>query len=356
MTRYSVHRFRAAVLHMYLRIAVIVSLPLSVVYFLFIPTPDGGLVLFTFGLLAFWLKWHTRHDSEESLRFASWVVLAFLCLMLYGSFTSTERLHQEVWVMTFPIVFAPIVAQRERIVWMVAGAASFATAVLMRPEPLTATSAFALVTAYLTLGFVALMLVRHNEQNVERLAHMSIIDPLTKAYNRGYLKEVMVSEINRCRRSKHTLTVIMLDIDYFKMFNDNYGHLFGDSVLEQVADVLKHTAQRAGDYVFRYGGEEFCIVTSGLSREISWQFAEKLRLSIRALDIENEQSPHRYLTASAGFWCVSDLNEITPSALLLNADNALYRAKAIGRNAVVDFAEVPPSVETGTVRTQGATA
>jgi diguanylate cyclase (GGDEF)-like protein len=355
MTRYSVHRFRAAVLHMYLRIAAVVSLPLSVVYFLFIPTPDDGVVLFTFGLSALWLRWHTRHDNEESLRFANWVVLAFMCLMLYGTFTSTERLHQEIWVMIFPIVFAPIVAQRERIVWMIAGVASFAAAVLMRPVPLTATSAFVLVTAYLTLGFVTLMLVRHNEQNIERLAHMSIIDPLTKAYNRGYLKEVMVSEINRCRRSKHALTVIMLDIDYFKMFNDNYGHLFGDSVLEQVADVLKRNAQRSGDYVFRYGGEEFCIVTSGLSREVVGQFAEKLRLSIRALDIENRQSPHHFLTASAGFWCVSDLGEITPSALLLNADNALYRAKAAGRNAVVDFDTIPP-VEIETVQPRGASA
>jgi diguanylate cyclase (GGDEF)-like protein len=348
MTRYSVHRFRAAVLHMYLRIAAIVSLPLSVVYFLFIPTPDNGLVLFTFGLLALWLKWRTRHDSEGSLRFANWVVLVFLCLMLFGSFTSNEQLRQEAWIMIFPIVFAPVVAQRERYFWMGAGAVSFASVVLMRPDPLTVTSAFVLLTAYLTLGYVTLRLVRHNEQNIDRLAHMSIIDPLTKTYNRGYLKEVMVSEINRCRRTEHALTVVMLDIDYFKMFNDNYGHLFGDSVLEQVADVLKRSAQRAGDYVFRYGGEEFCIVTSGLSREEAWQFAEKLRLSIRALDIENRQSPHHYLTACAGFWCVSDLAEITPSALLLNADNALYRAKAAGRNAVVDFDNIPDSgIESG---------
>jgi len=148
---------------------------------------------------------------------------------------------------------------------------------------------------------------------------------------------VMVSEINRCRRSGQPLTVIMLDIDYFKMFNDNYGHLFGDSVLEQVAEALKLAALRAGDYVFRYGGEEFCIVTTGLNRDEARQFAEKLRQNIRALNIENIQSPHRQLTASAGFWCVDDLREITPSALLLNADNALYRAKDAGRDKVVDF-------------------
>lgn len=356
MTRYSVHRFRAAVLHMYLRIAALVSLPLSVIYFLFIPTPDDGLVLFTFGLFAFLLKWYIRHEGEGSLRFSNLVVLVFMCLMLYGSFTSHERLHQEVWMMIFPVVFVPIVEQRSRIIWMVVGALSFIPAVLLRPEPLTVNSAFVLLTAYLTLGYVTFMLVRHNEHNIERLAHMSIIDPLTRVYNRGYLKEVMAGEINRCKRSKYPLTVIMLDIDYFKLFNDNYGHLFGDNVLEQVADVLRRTAQRAGDYVFRYGGEEFCILTSGLTHVEAGQFAEVLRLSVRALNIENNKSPHRCLTASVGFWCVSDLGEITPDALLLNADEALYCAKAAGRDTVVNF-DSKDSVGEGRIgETQNASA
>lgn len=355
MTRYSVQRFRAAVLHMHLRIAVLISFPLALLNFLFISTPDRGLVLFSFAWFALWLKWRTRHHSDDSLRYAGWFVMAILCVMLYGAYISNERMHQEVWMMIFPIAFAPIVVARERIIWIIVGALSLASIVLLRPDPLTAISALVFVTAYLTLGFVTLMLVRHNEQNIERLAHLSIIDPLTKAYNRGYLKDVMVSEINRCRRSGVPLTVIMLDIDYFKMFNDNYGHLFGDSVLEQVAEALKNTALRAGDYVFRYGGEEFCIVTSGLNREEAVQFAEKLRHGIRALNIENRQSPHHQLTASAGFWCVSDLREVTPTALLLNADNALYRAKDAGRNTVVDFDEIP-SVEIASVLSQRAPA
>lgn len=341
MTRYSVQRFRAAVLHMHLRIAVLISFPLSLLNFVFISTPDSGLVLFSFALFALWLKWHTRHHSDDSLRYAAWFLMAILCVMLYGAYISNEQMHQEVWMMIFPIAFSPIVVARERIIWMIVGALSFAAVVMLRPDPLTAISAFVFVAAYLTLGFITLMLVRHNEQNIERLAHLAIIDPLTKAYNRGYLKDVMTSEINRCRRSGLPLTVIMLDIDYFKMFNDNYGHLFGDSVLEQVAEALKQAALRAGDYVFRYGGEEFCIVTSGLNRDEAGQFAEKLCQGIRALNIENRQSPHHRLTASAGFWCISDLREITPSALLLNADNALYRAKDAGRDTVVDFDNIP---------------
>ncbi|MDO8925791.1 MAG: GGDEF domain-containing protein [Sideroxyarcus sp.] len=355
MTRYSVERFRAAVLRMYLRIALLLTLPLSLMYYLLDATPDRGLAALLFAFFLLGLRWRTRHDSEDSLRYANWFVLAMLCLMLYGTFISNEQLRQEIWMMIFPISFAPIVAARERIVWTAVGAASIAVAMMMRPEVPTAVTTLVHVIAYLTLSFVTLLLVRHNEQNIERLAHLSIIDPLTKVYNRGYLKDVLVGEINRCKRSGLPLTLIMLDIDYFKKINDDYGHLYGDSVLEQVAGALRHAAQRAGDYVFRYGGEEFCIVTSGLNRDEAWQFTEKLRLGIYALDIENKGSPHGTLTASAGFWCVYDTSEITPSAPLLNADNALYRAKEAGRNTVVDFDDIPVA-EDESPQAQGVTA
>ncbi len=356
MTRYSVRRFRVAVLQMYLRIAVVITLPLSVLYFFFVATPDRGSATFIFAAFVLWLQWRTRHDGEESLRYVGWFVLAIMCLMLYGVYISNERLHQEVWMMIFPVTFAPIVATRERVIWAAVGVASYASVLLLRPEPLAPISSFVFIVAYLTLSFVTMMLVRHNEQNIIRLGHMSVIDPLTNVYNRGYLKDVLVSEINRCKRSGQPLTIIMLDIDHFKMFNDNYGHLYGDSVLEQVADALQHAAQRAGDYVFRYGGEEFCILTSGLTPGEARQFADKLRLSVCSLEIENERSPHRRLTASAGFWCVSDLREVTPGALLLNADNALYRAKADGRNTVVDFADAKPAAEPAPYQPQRAPA
>ncbi len=345
MSQYSVQRFRAAVLHTHLRIAAIVAVPSFLLNLLVIETPDQGLVLFAFATFILWLRWRTRHHGDESLRYAGWFVMAVLCVVLYGLRISSEQMHPEVWMMVFPIVFAPVVTPRERIIWFMVGAASLVSVILLRHDLPTFAVAMP-VAAYLTSGFVTLMLARHNELNILRLAHLSTLDPLTQTYNRGYLKEVLASEINRCRRSGQPLTVIMLDIDYFKMFNDNYGHLFGDSVLEQVAAALKHAAQRAGDYVFRYGGEEFCIVTSGLDRKESRQFTEKLRQGICALNIENLKSPHRRLTASAGFWCAQDLKETISSELLLNADNALYRAKEAGRNTVVDFDALPdPGIE-----------
>jgi diguanylate cyclase (GGDEF)-like protein len=325
---------------MYLRIAAFITLPLSVLYFLLDMTPDRGAVSFAFAVFALWLQWRTRHDGEESLRFVNWFVLAMLGLMLYGTYISNAYLRQEVWMMIFPITFAPIVATRERFVWAVAGAVSIVAAMVLRPEVSTAATTLVYVVAYLALSFVTLMLVRHNEQNIERLAHLSIIDPLTKAYNRGYMKDILMGEINRCKRSMMPLSVFMLDIDHFKMLNDTYGHLNGDNVLERVAEALKLAAQRAGDYVFRYGGEEFCILTSGLSADEARQFAEKLRSCVRALSIENRQAPRGHLTASVGFWWVPDAAVATPAMLLLNADNALYRAKEAGRDTTVDFAEI----------------
>lgn len=343
MTRYAVQRFRSALLSLYLRIAVILTLPLSVLYFLFVETPGRGVPLLAFAMFVLWLQWRTRHDSEALLRCVNWFVLAIMGLMLYGAYIGNEHIHQEIWMMISPIVFVPIVTTRERVIWGALGAASLAAVVMLRSEPLSALAGFVLVVAYLSLNFAMMLLVRHNERNIERLTHLSVIDPLTNVYNRGCLKDVLMSEINRCRRNNQPLTVVMLDIDHFKMFNDSYGHLYGDSVLEQVAEVLRQAAQRAGDYVFRYGGEEFCLVTSGLSREQAGQFVEKLRLKIRDLGIKNQLSPHHHLTASSGFWCVTDLSEVTPSTLLLNADNALYRAKQAGRDAVVDFATLPAS-------------
>ncbi len=347
MTRYSVDRFREAVLRMYLRIAVAISFPLALFYSLFIITPDRGLAMFAFALCALGIKWHIRHDEEGALKYAGWFVLALMLLMLYGVYISGRQIDHGAWVMIFPVAYAPIVSGRERGVWAVAGASAFATAAMLRPDPPTAITVVIFVAAYLTLTFIVLMLVYHNEQNIERLARLTVTDPLTKVYNRGHLKDVLMSEINRCRRNGLPLTVVMLDIDFFKAFNDNYGHLFGDSVLEQVALSLKRTAQRAGDAVFRYGGEEFCIVAPGLERADAHQFAEKLRTNIRALDVENRHSPHRQLTISVGFWCVRALDDVTPSELLLNADNALYRAKADGRNRVVDFDDIVVAAESG---------
>lgn len=355
VTRYSVRRFRAAVLQMYLHIATLIALPLSALYFLFFATPDRGAAPLAFALFALWLRWRTRHDSEESLRYANWFVLALMCLALYGAYVSNRSLPQEVWVMILPVTFAPIVAARERITWCAAGVLSLAAVLMLRPEPLSALPVFLFVIAYLTLCYIVMMLVRHNEQNIQRLAHLTVIDPLTNVYNRGYLQEVLASEINRCRRGGQALTVIMLDIDYFKTLNDDYGHLYGDSVLERVAAALKHAAQRAGDHVFRYGGEEFCILASGLDRDEAWQFAEKLRLGISALNIENRGAPQRLLTVSAGFCCVSELGEATAGGLLFNADNALYRAKAAGRDTVVDF-DSAPATGIGALRPQGVPA
>ena len=128
------------------------------------------------------------------------------------------------------------------------------------------------------------------------------------------------------------MTVYMIDVDSFKLYNDHYGHIHGDKVLERIAEALKSTAKRSGDYVFRYGGEEFCIICSGLEPGQSAAFAEKLRANVEALDIEHETSRLGKVSVSVGCQNADSLANLTAESMVEAADKALYRAKANGRN------------------------
>ena len=135
----------------------------------------------------------------------------------------------------------------------------------------------------------------------EILREKATRDSLTGLLNHEEILGILDKELARSERDGVYVSIIMADIDHFKKINDTYGHLAGDAVLRIIAQKM-HSMERSYDAIGRYGGEEFCVLTSGLSRDEARQFSEKLRLSICALDIENRSSPHRRLTASAGFW------------------------------------------------------
>lgn len=343
-------------MRMYLRVAIAVTLPLSAFYYLMVETPDRGLSTLLFAAFAGWMYWRLRHDSERLLRFSHIFVAVLLMLMLYGSYLSNEQLHQEAWIMIFPIAYLPIVGRRARWIWAVIGAVACVVVAMIRPAPFGSVSTFILLAAYGTCAFVTLRFIQHNENNIERLARMSMTDPLTGVYNRGYLTELLPKELNRSKRSGLPLAALMLDIDYFKSYNDHYGHLRGDAVIERVAALLKETAQRAGESVFRYGGEEFCILVPGAGREEVARFAERLRSSISLQAVPHEKSPHGILTVSIGYWFVDGPDTPEPEVLLRRADQALYAAKEAGRNTVVDYAALSDVPQNGHWVLQDATA
>jgi diguanylate cyclase (GGDEF)-like protein len=173
----------------------------------------------------------------------------------------------------------------------------------------------------------------------QRLKRLVAVDALTGIANRRHFDRALDRELRRGRREHQPLSLIFLDLDEFKRFNDTYGHAHGDEVLRRVALTLDETFRRGGDLVARYGGEEFAVVLPGVDARRAGLYAERLRRRVWRLAIANAASQvSDRITISAGVATVTPqapgLIDATPDALLRAADQALYRAKCQGRNRV----------------------
>lgn len=169
-----------------------------------------------------------------------------------------------------------------------------------------------------------------------KLEHASYTDSLTSLYNRRYFNIVYEREFKRALRSSRPFIFMMLDIDFFKQYNDTYGHLQGDVALQTVAKVLKNTLQRPGDYPFRLGGEEFGIILTDTDCKSGQIMGEKVRAAIENLKIEHKGSKILpILSASIGAICIVPTLQMGDDALIHTADTNLYAAKERGRNQMV---------------------
>ena len=161
----------------------------------------------------------------------------------------------------------------------------------------------------------------------------SMRDPLTGLFNRRYLDETMGRELPRARRLGQSVGIIVLDLDHFKLLNDNYGHDAGDYVLARMGELLR-TAIRSGDIPCRFGGEEFGVIMPGASLENARNRAEAIRAAFGSMELEFDGSRIAPLTLSAGVTALSPHDQDWGRALRL-ADKALYAAKQAGRNRVM---------------------
>ncbi len=165
---------------------------------------------------------------------------------------------------------------------------------------------------------------------------LSITDDLTGLYNRRYFNQRFEREVQRAKRYRRPLSIIMVDIDYFKNYNDINGHLLGDEVLKKVAYLIESNLRKA-DIVARYGGEEFVILLPEIDKSHADQVAEKLRRTIELKHFPKEQyQPNKNLTISIGLATLPD-DSTNSRELIEFADRALYRAKAEGRNRVIAY-------------------
>jgi diguanylate cyclase (GGDEF)-like protein len=177
---------------------------------------------------------------------------------------------------------------------------------------------------------------RDLEESNLNLQYLSAIDGLTQIANRRSLDRSLAIEWQRARRKREPVGFIMADIDHFKMFNDTYGHQAGDECLRVVASLIKDHARRPGDLAARYGGEEFALVLTNSSAEQAKIIAEQVRKKIMETTIKYEKSGSTNITASLGVASmVPGHGQANPDALILEADQAMYRAKRSGRNRVV---------------------
>lgn len=191
----------------------------------------------------------------------------------------------------------------------------------------------------------------------QRLRRLVAVDNLTGIANRRHFDRVLDREVRRARRERLPLSLIFLDLDGFKQFNDTYGHAQGDDALRRVARTLDESFRRGGDLVARYGGEEFAVVLPGVDAHRAGLYAERLRRRIWRMAIFNGTAAagnaNDRITISGG---VATFNpdvpgsDTSPDALLRAADQALYRAKCLGRNRIAMAGGAPGVAAAGSAK------
>lgn len=168
-----------------------------------------------------------------------------------------------------------------------------------------------------------------------KLKALSTTDGLTGIANRRRFDKVLVNEWNRAARLNQPLALAMLDVDWFKKYNDHYGHQQGDECLRSVAGVLAANICRTGDLVARYGGEEFVFIAPATDGATALDMARKVCAALQSLALPHELSEFGSVTASIGVAAIAPKEGESPEALVKAADEALYRAKELGRNQAV---------------------
>ena len=174
------------------------------------------------------------------------------------------------------------------------------------------------------------------KKTISMLEKISSLDGLTDVANRRFFDEVFTREWQRSLRETSALSLVFIDLDYFKQYNDHYGHLAGDDCLKEVAIAMQQALKRPTDLLARYGGEEFVALLPNTHGQGAMLIAERLRKTIEQLNLEHQASKcFDYVTASLGVVTTSPMVKHQSRDFLAEADKALYQAKEQGRNQVV---------------------
>ena len=173
----------------------------------------------------------------------------------------------------------------------------------------------------------------------DQLHELAFTDQLTGLHNRRYLMEQVFGQFEEFRSKDYFLEMIMVDIDFFKQFNDTYGHLEGDVCLKKIASILEEYDRKEGTAAVRYGGEEFLVVRITGQREGAYRPEEELMEQIKQANIPREDTVWKRVTVSMGIWkgLMKELDSV--ESAIRYADKALYHAKSAGRNCIYRYGQ-----------------
>lgn len=209
-------------------------------------------------------------------------------------------------------------------------------------------------SAYVALSWLLSFALRDKLLAEAELTRLALTDPLTGIANRRALDQRLAAEWQRAAREATPLSLLFIDVDHFKLFNDAYGHATGDEVLGLVAERITSATRRATDFVARYGGEEFVVILPGTPADGAAKIAEKVRRRVEAMQIEHPEAPFGRVTVSVGAATCPPPAGGSSAKLLGAADQQAYEAKAAGRNRVrtivlcADSFEPPQAAPQGT--------
>ncbi|OLP18223.1 hypothetical protein BST81_11730, partial [Leptolyngbya sp. 'hensonii'] len=246
-------------------------------------------------------------------------------------FEVCRRLKANPKLRNIPIIFITASSDTEtKVQGLSLGAVDYITKPFQQEEVL------ARVRVHLRLRFLTekvkeqAIALKIANQELQRLAHL---DGLTQLANRRRFDEYFELEWRRSMRSDAPLALILCDIDYFKQYNDLYGHQAGDTCLKQVAATVQEMVKRSADLVARYGGEEFAVILPNTDSAGAFHIAETIRLGVQHLAIPHARSSvSPWVTLSLGISSCIPSSDISPAALIQAADKGLYKAKQKNRN------------------------
>lgn len=314
----------------------------------FPPALPALVVSLGYGLTLIWVPWLAQRNllrGQPSLEQLSWLVLLGMLLTVGTAAWHSGGLRAPALMALplLPILSALLLNRRSILPWL---AAIGLTLLLLRyarsqdwisPFPLSAA-----IHQQLYVGMLLLLTLlcaalgwycdRHNELLQRQLSHWAHIDGLTGVANRRFFDEQLRQEWQRNQRIGSPLSLLLVDIDHFKRYNDTHGHLQGDRCLTAIAGAIAAHSRRSGELVARYGGEEFGVILPHVDLAAAAAIAELLRQDIAQLEHPHLLEP---VTVSIGFASTIPQRQITIENLINQADQALYQAKRAGRNQSV---------------------